>query len=150
MTRAEAVKLLEAAGVMNALRDVRRLERYADGDQTRFAEAVRARAARRPLSHITGRHVHSGSMTSTSTPDVLDPRPETEALVELALAEAFSKVLDLGTGSGCIVISLLMERPEAKGVGADMFGKGRLGRGRERRHRRGGRPSDPAPVGLVR
>nr|MDJ0639557.1 HemK/PrmC family methyltransferase [Paracoccaceae bacterium] len=41
-------------------------------------------------------------------------------LVELALSEPFSKVLDIGTGSGCILISLLMERPEALGVGTDI------------------------------
>ena len=122
MTRAEAVKLLEAAGVMDALRDVRRLERYADGDKVRFARAVKARAKRKPLSHITGTRAfwkHDFGVT----PDVLDPRPETETLVELALNEPFSKVLDLGTGSGCIVISLLMERPEARGVGTDISEK---------------------------
>ena len=41
--------------------------------------------------------------------------PETETLVDVALQEPFTRVLDLGTGSGCILISLLMERPEARG-----------------------------------
>lgn len=122
MTRGEALRLLQAAGVPEALGDVRRLERFAGGDHARFAEAVRARAARRPLSHITGtRSFWTQDFRVTS--DVLDPRPETEMLVELALAEPFSKVLDLGTGSGCIVISLLMERPEARGVGTDVSEK---------------------------
>jgi release factor glutamine methyltransferase len=51
---------------------------------------------------------------------VLDPRPETECLVEAALSAPFGTVLDLGTGSGCIVVSLLAERPDALGVGVDI------------------------------
>jgi release factor glutamine methyltransferase len=54
------------------------------------------------------------------TRDVLDPRPETETLVALALAEPFARVLDLGTGSGCILVTLLAERPGAQGVGTDI------------------------------
>jgi release factor glutamine methyltransferase len=54
------------------------------------------------------------------TRDVLDPRPETETLVALALAEPFARVLDLGTGSGCILVTLLAERPGARGVGTDI------------------------------
>jgi release factor glutamine methyltransferase len=54
------------------------------------------------------------------TRDVLDPRPETETLVALALAEPFTRVLDLGTGSGCILVSLLAERHAAQGVGTDV------------------------------
>ena len=55
------------------------------------------------------------------TDDVLDPRPETELLVEKALeVPAFSRVLDLGTGTGCILGSLLAERPQATGVGIDV------------------------------
>jgi len=50
---------------------------------------------------------------------VLDPRPETEALVEAALNVPFQRVLDLGTGSGCILVSLLVERPDAMGIGVD-------------------------------
>ena len=122
MTRAEAVKLLDAAGVPDALRDVRRLETFAAGDAAQFAVAVHARARRTPMSHITGTRAfwkHDFKVT----PDVLDPRPETEVLVERALAEPFTKVLDLGTGSGCIVISLLAERPEARGVGTDISEK---------------------------
>ena len=53
------------------------------------------------------------------TKDVLDPRPETECLIEVALQKKFDAVLDLGTGSGCILLTLLAERPEASGVGTD-------------------------------
>jgi len=57
------------------------------------------------------------------TPDVLDPRPDTETLVERALSEPFERLLDLGTGSGCIVISLLAAQKTATGVGTDISEK---------------------------
>ena len=80
------------------------------------------RARREPFSHISGRRLFYKS-SFTVTPDVLDPRPETETLVELALTEPFTRVLDLGTGSGCILISLLADRPKARGVGTDVSEK---------------------------
>jgi release factor glutamine methyltransferase len=64
------------------------------------------------------------------TPDVLDPRPETETLVSLALERPAARILDLGTGSGCILISLLLEWPEATGVGTDIYETGILVAGR--------------------
>ena len=54
------------------------------------------------------------------TADVLDPRPETEVLVAEALARPFSRVVDLGTGTGCILLTLLAERPGAEGTGVDL------------------------------
>ena len=60
------------------------------------------------------------------TPDVLDPRPETETLVDLALGSHFAHVLDLGTGSGAIIVTLLAERPAATGVGTDLSETGIL------------------------
>ncbi|MCV6593168.1 MAG: peptide chain release factor N(5)-glutamine methyltransferase [Silicimonas sp.] len=119
MTRQEAMALLQAAGVADALRDVRRLERFADGDHARFEAAVRARAERRPLSHITGRRAF-WTHEFLVTPDVLDPRPETETLIECALKHPFERFLDLGTGSGAIAVSLLAERPGARGVASDV------------------------------
>lgn len=89
------------------------------GAQEAYAAAVARRAAREPVSHILGYRDFWRHRFRVS-PDVLDPRPETEALVEIALAEPFGKVLDLGTGTGCIVISLLADRPEARGVGTDV------------------------------
>lgn len=85
----------------------------------RFDAAVTARAARQPVSQILGRRAfwkHDFHVT----PDALDPRPETEALVEAALARPFASVLDLGTGTGAILISLLAERPGARGTGTDI------------------------------
>ena len=52
--------------------------------------------------------------------DVLDPRPETETLIEVALAQPFERVLDLGLGSGCILVTLLAETPQATGLGVDL------------------------------
>ncbi len=130
-----AAAKLKAAGIDDAMSEARRLwqaafpRRYADYDElkdgatlARFEGFVDRRAARVPFSHISGGR-YFWKHRFKVTPDVLDPRPETELLVELALAAPFSKVLDLGTGSGCIVISLLMERPEAKGVGTDVSEK---------------------------
>jgi release factor glutamine methyltransferase len=54
------------------------------------------------------------------TPDVLDPRPETETLVAAALAAPFARLLDLGTGSGALAVSLLAERPAATGLATDV------------------------------
>lgn len=85
----------------------------------RFDTALAARAARQPVSQILGRRAfwkHEFRVTR----DTLDPRPETEALVEAALAEPFASVLDLGTGTGAILISLLAERPGARGTGTDI------------------------------
>mgnify|MGYP001032363558 CR=1 FL=1 len=54
------------------------------------------------------------------TPDVLDPRPDTETLVAAALEQPFARVVDLGTGSGAIVLTLLAEHPAATAVGVDL------------------------------
>jgi release factor glutamine methyltransferase len=113
----DALARLRAAGVPDAARDLRRLAAAFDGAE--LDAAVARRAAREPVSHILGRRAfweHSFAVT----PDVLDPRPETETLVAAALSAPFSRVLDLGTGSGCILCSLLAARAEATGVGTDL------------------------------
>jgi release factor glutamine methyltransferase len=130
-----AAKRLEAAGIDNSMSEVRRLweaafpRRFADYDEAtdgtalgRFEEFVARRAAREPFSHISGGRSFWKHRFKV-TPDVLDPRPETETLVELALSEPFQRVLDLGTGSGCILISLLAEQKDATGVGTDISEK---------------------------
>ena len=118
MTEAEARALLTAAGVEGAAGDVSRL-RAAATDDAEFAALVHRRAAREPVSHLLGRRAF-WNHEFLVTPAVLDPRPDTETLVEAALAEPFATVLDLGTGSGCILLSLLDERPDATGVGTDL------------------------------
>jgi len=84
-----------------------------------FDAIIESRAAHVPVSHITGRRLFYGR-DFLVTPEVLDPRPETEILIEAALAGPFSRVLDLGTGSGCILLTLLGEREGATGIGTDL------------------------------
>jgi release factor glutamine methyltransferase len=84
-----------------------------------FRAAVERRQSGVPMSHILGYRDFWKSRFAV-TPEVLDPRPETETLVDIALREPFRRVLDLGTGSGCILISLLLERPDARGIGTDL------------------------------
>lgn len=131
-----AVSRLIAAGVPGALEDGRLLLAHAldlprhhlgaamaaplpPEAARRFDAAIQARAQRQPVSQILGRRAfwkHDFRVTR----DTLDPRPETETLVEAALAEPFASVLDLGTGTGAILISLLAERPGCTGIGTDI------------------------------
>ena len=78
------------------------------------------RAAREPAAQILG-YKHFWTLQLTVSPAVLTPRPETETLVRLALElmAPNARVLDLGTGSGAIVLALLAERPDATGIGVD-------------------------------
>lgn len=85
----------------------------------RLAVLCEARNSGTPMSHLLGARDFWNHRFQV-TPDVLDPRPETEILVEAALQVPFASVLDLGTGSGCILLSLLAERGGATGVGADV------------------------------
>lgn len=94
-------------------------EEVAQERQTEFEALIARRADRVPVSHLTGRRLFYGREFLV-TPDVLDPRPETETLIEAALAEPFGGVLDLGTGSGCILLTLLAERERAWGLGTDL------------------------------
>lgn len=127
---------LRAAGIDSAPQDARHLVALATGlpasrltveshapvthDHWQIlGDVLPDRLARKPLSHILRRRAfwrHDFEVT----PHVLDPRPETEMLVEQALAGSFLSILDLGTGSGCILASLLDERPAAQGVGVDL------------------------------
>jgi release factor glutamine methyltransferase len=89
------------------------------GAEARLYQALAARLCHQPVSQIRGWRDFWNHRFRV-TPDVLDPRPETEVLVALALEETFDRVLDLGTGSGAILISLLAARPGAAGVGVDL------------------------------
>lgn len=84
-----------------------------------FLTLVERRADRVPVSHLVGRRMFYGREFLV-TPEVLDPRPETETLIEVALSAPFATVLDLGTGSGCILLTLLAEREDAVGYGTDL------------------------------
>jgi release factor glutamine methyltransferase len=93
-----------------------------DAAAVRFEAAVQARVSRQPVSQIVGGRQFWGRWFRV-TPDVLDPRPETETLIAAALDGTFSRVLDLGTGSGAILITLLAERRLATGTGVDLSEK---------------------------
>ena len=88
-----------------------------------FAEWVERRAAGEPLAYLVGESEFRGRVFQVS-PAVLIPRPETEVLIELALEKLQGlkapRVLDLGTGSGIIAISLALEYPAAELVAVDV------------------------------
>jgi release factor glutamine methyltransferase len=119
----DAARRLAAAGVGNPRLDVRVLMEHSKGDNAQFEAHIAHRAAREPLAYITGRK-EFWSLDFEVGPGVLIPRPETETLVEQALAffperAAPLKVLDLGTGTACLPIALLKELPNARGLGVD-------------------------------
>ena len=135
----EAVTRLGSAGAPDPIRDARLLLRWATGlsgaglaastdrtlsadERRRFAEAVAARVERRPVSQIVGGREFYGRWFAVSDA-VLDPRPESEILVAKALETlplgGAARILDLGVGSGCLLLSVLAERPAATGLGVD-------------------------------
>jgi release factor glutamine methyltransferase len=86
----------------------------------KFRDFIARRMAHEPVSRILGTREFYGR-AFTVTPAVLDPRPDTETLIDLALPliAGRCRILDLGTGSGAIIVTLLAERPAALGVAVD-------------------------------
>lgn len=147
-SRAEAVatvasRLVDSGvGAQEAQDDARALLRAAAGlsrldlalspqaaltpDETqRLSDFARRRAAREPVSRILGARGF-WTLDLTVAPDVLDPRADTETLVETVLAltddrNAPLRILDLGSGSGAILCALLSELPHATGVAVDLW-----------------------------
>ncbi|MEM9228806.1 MAG: peptide chain release factor N(5)-glutamine methyltransferase [Pseudomonadota bacterium] len=133
----KALRDLSQAGVATPGRDARDLTAWAAGLQPmqvaleamavfdsgaagRLHAAVAARARGKPVAQIIGVREFWGREFRV-TEDVLDPRPETETLIETALAGApADRILDLGTGSGILAISLLAEWPDARAVAVDL------------------------------
>ncbi|MGX9353860.1 peptide chain release factor N(5)-glutamine methyltransferase [Roseobacteraceae bacterium S113] len=127
-----ATQALTRAGISGAHGEARKIwaavfpPDYVDGGE--FGDAVRhrhfdamvkRRMRREPMSHILGKRAfyeHDFYVDAR----VLDPRPDTEALVIHALTQPWSRLLDLGTGSGAIAVSLLAARTAAQGVGSDL------------------------------
>ena len=83
-----------------------------------FFEFTRRRTLGEPVAYILGRKEFYGLDLSVN-PCVLIPRPETELLVDLALASKASSVLDLGTGSGAIALAIKHQMPECRVVAVD-------------------------------
>lgn len=130
-----ATARLRAAGVDDPARDARVLLAHAaridatrvtliapdeltDEIEERYEQLIALRAVRIPVSHLLGERAFYGRKFKLSG-EVLDPRPETEILIEAALSAPFGSVLDLGVGSGNILVTLLAEQPHAVGLGVD-------------------------------
>ena len=136
LTLRDGIASLRDAGIEDAPRDARLLMAKAMGVpadrltlhladpltaaalQT-FTTLLLSRVARQPMAQILGERLF-WSRSFEVTRDTLDPRPETEVLVQEALRLPFQNMLDLGTGSGCILISCLLDMPDAHGLGTDL------------------------------
>jgi release factor glutamine methyltransferase len=136
----EGAQALEAAGINEARREALSLMSYAiecdrafviahgedvldDRQRQTFRQLLARRAQREPLQYITG-HQEFFNLDFEVTPDVLIPRPETEIIVEAGLEVLRDQpdllIADIGTGSGCIVVSLLHELRHAQAVATDL------------------------------
>lgn len=96
-------------------------DRISESEAERFREVVARRTGGEPAQYIVGSQDFYGRAFRV-TPAVLIPRPETELLIEAALAvmNADARICDVGTGSGCIAITLLCERSDASAVAIDV------------------------------
>lgn len=136
-SRAQAQDVLARAGVDNPALDARLLLEAATGlsrtdlllkaQDTLSAEAeavyqhlITRRAGREPVARILGQREFWG-LPFTLSPGTLEPRPDSEVLIEAALhyAPQAKRMIDLGTGTGCLLAALLSELPQATGIAVD-------------------------------
>ncbi len=120
----DARLIIKAAAGLSDADFISRRDREISAETLASIESMaERRLAREPVSRILGKREFWG-LPFTVTPAVLDPRPDSETLVDAALKHfersAPSRILDLGTGSGCLIISLLHEWGEARGVAVDI------------------------------
>jgi release factor glutamine methyltransferase len=122
--RRRARRLLAAALGISAAEVFAGLDRMVTEDESEQVAAVLRRALRHePLSRIAGMREFWGLEFALSG-DTLDPRPDSETLVETVVARLSQRdrpyrLLDLGTGTGCLLLALLSEFPAASGLGVD-------------------------------
>jgi release factor glutamine methyltransferase len=122
---AEARLLLEAATGLSRASVIAFPERTLGNAEARsFEQMVVRRCRHEPASRILGRR-EFWSLSFAVTPATLDPRPDSEALVGAVLAEVKDRaagisIIDLGTGTGCLLLALLSDLPNAKGIGVDL------------------------------
>jgi len=124
----DARRLLAAATGVGVAELIARPDRIVAQDHCdRLDELVRRRCAREPVSRILGEREFYGR-PFLITPATLDPRPDSETLIEMALELAAQagwrhkplRILDVGTGSGCLLVTLLAELALATGLGTDV------------------------------
>lgn len=124
---------LDAEVLLSHILERERIQLYVNFDQplqphelAAYREAVKKRVARMPVAYITGCKEFMG-LEFCVTPAVLIPRPDTEILVEAVLKKLYGieqpVLLDLGTGSGAIIVSLLANLSTAAGVAVDISDK---------------------------
>ena len=111
--------LMRATGLSAAHLGVGSGEVLTPTAQAQAEAMLAARLTHQPLAQILGEWAFYGRSFHVSQ-DTLVPRPDTETLIELALAQPFSRMVDLGTGSGAIAVTLLAERADARGLASDI------------------------------
>lgn len=115
---------LRAAGFANPGLEARLLTEHAAGDPARLDALLARRLAHEPMAFILGRQGF-WTLDLEVSPATLIPRADSETLIEAALAafpdrNAVRTVLDLGTGTGCLLLAALVEFPGAWGLGVDV------------------------------